>query len=254
MIPYYPQPVVEIAGVKFYAFGALVAMALLSGCWIFLRRVRRQGLDPQFARVFILAVAGVGYFASYLLKIVIFMPLKLLNAPLAAFSAVLGIYSFGGLAGGLAVAVWLMRRYAISPNDRWRYLDNLAFAFTCGWIFGRTGCSLSHDHIGIPATSLLAVRFPGGPRYDLGLLELIFTVVLAVVFFLLDRRRRPAGLYLGLFFFTYGMFRIYRDTLEVPKQGLWGWSPDRLLAVACTLAGAVVLARLWRGPAMESTP
>jgi phosphatidylglycerol:prolipoprotein diacylglycerol transferase len=245
MIPYLPQPVLEIAGKKFYAFGALVAVALLVGCGVFLRRVHRQQLDPQFARLFIVAVAGVGYFASYALKMLIFAPLRLLSEPLAVVGAAPGIYSFGGLVGGLVTAAWLMHKYQISPQDRWRYLDNLAFAFTCGWIFGRAGCSLAHDHIGIPSSSALAVQFPGGPRYDLGLLEFIFTVSLAVLFFFLDRRRRPAGLFLGLFFITYGLFRIWRDTLEVPKAGLWGVSPDRLFAIACVLAGGIILAMLF---------
>ena len=36
---------------------------------------------------------------------------------------------------------------------------------------GRFGCALQHDHLGIPSTYFLAVRFPGGPRFDLGLLR-----------------------------------------------------------------------------------
>lgn len=246
MIPYYPQPVLEIAGTKFYAFGALVALALIVGCWVFLRRVRQQHLDSQFAKIFIVAVAGVGYFASYALKIIIFMPQRFFREPVASLNTGPGIYSFGGLVGGLLTAAWLMRRFQISPQDRWRYLDNLTFAFTCGWIFGRTGCSLAHDHVGILSNSPLAVRFPGGSRYDLGLLELIFTVLLAALFFFLDRQRRPAGLYFGLFFFTYGVFRIWRDTLEMDQPQLWGWSADGLFAVTCLLAGGFVLAMLYR--------
>jgi phosphatidylglycerol:prolipoprotein diacylglycerol transferase len=246
MIPYIPQPVLEIAGVKFYAFGALVGVALLVGCGVFLRRVRQQHLDPQFARLFIVSVAGVGYFASYALKMVVFAPLRLLSEPFAVVGAAPGIYSFGGLVGGLVTAAWLMRKYQITGQDRWRYLDNLAFAFTCGWIFGRAGCSLAHDHIGIPSGSPLAVQFPGGPRYDLGLLEFIFTLLLALLFFLLDRRSQPAGFFLGIFFLTYGLFRIWRDTLEIPKAGLWGASPDRLFAIACLLGGVTILTTLLR--------
>jgi phosphatidylglycerol:prolipoprotein diacylglycerol transferase len=225
LIPYYPEPVLEIFGLRFQAFGALVACALLSGSWIFMRRVRKQGLDAQFAKLFIVAVASIGYFASYALKAIFF------NTP--------GIYSFAGLVGGLLTAAWLMHRYRITAADRWRYLDNLAFAFTCGWIFGRAGCSLAHDHVGIPSNSILAVRFPGGPRYDLGLLELIFTVLLALVFFFLDRRRRPPGLFLGLFFLTYGIFRVWRDRLEAGHAA--APSADGLFAIACLVAGGWIL-------------
>ncbi|MBZ5609302.1 MAG: prolipoprotein diacylglyceryl transferase [Acidobacteriia bacterium] len=246
MFPYIAQPVLEIAGQRFYAFGALVALALLVGCWFFMRRARREHLDQRFARIFIVSVAAVAFFVSHALKVVIYAPMLLREKPWSVLDASQDMYSFGGLVGGVLTAAWLMHRYRVSPRDRWRYLDNLAFAFTVGWIFGRAGCSLSHDHIGVPSNSLLAVRFPGGSRYDLGLLELIFTGLLAAVFFRLDRRPRPPGLFLGLFFLTYGIFRVWRDQLEVDVHRFLGSSPDQLFAVVSVAAGALILVKLAR--------
>jgi phosphatidylglycerol:prolipoprotein diacylglycerol transferase len=246
LIPYLPQPVLEVAGLTFHAFGTMVALALLVGCWIFVQRARSQHLDLRFAKLFIVSVAGVGYFASHVINVIIFTPGKLVTEPLVVLNPAQGIYSFGGLVGGIVTATWLMRRNHIPLQDCWRYFDNLAFAFTFGWIFGRTGCALAHDHIGIRSNSLLAIAFPGGSRYDLGLLELIFTILLAALFVFLDRRPRPAGLFLGLFFFTYGLFRVLRHTLEVADQQFRGLSPDWLFAIGCVLAGGFILIMRFR--------
>ena len=227
MIPYIPQPHLDVAGIRFNAFGALVAAALLVGCRVFIVRARRQGLDAEFAKVFIVAVAGIGYLASHVFQALIFAPTDLWD-----------IYSFGGIAGGLAVAWFLMRKYRLTPLDRWKHADNLAYAFSVGWIFGRAGCALAHDHIGIRSASWLAVRFPDGPRLDLGLLELLFTLGLVALFVVLDRRPRPPGLFFGLFLALYGAFRLYRDPLEAARQG----PANQVFAALAAMAGIVVLA------------
>lgn len=246
MIPFIAQPVLQIAGVTFHAFGALVALALLVGCWVFVQRARRQHLDERFARVFIVCVAAIAFFVSHVLEVVIYAPRLLLDKPWTVLNVSHSIYSFGGLVGGIVTALWLIRHFHVPPQDRWRYLDNLAFAFTVGWIFGRAGCSLAHDHIGAASNSVLAVRFPGGPRYDLGLLELIFTCLLALLLWRMDRRPRPPGLFLGLFFLTYGIFRVWRDQLEVGGPRFWGSSPDQLFAFFSLAAGALILLKLTR--------
>ena len=69
-----------------------------------------------------------------------------------------------------------------------------ALGLSIGWIFGRTGCFTAHDHPGRHSTFFLAVQYPnGGPRHDLGLYELLFTIVLAAFLFLYNRKPRPPG-------------------------------------------------------------
>src|SRR5437764_737218 len=110
--------------------------------------------------------------------------------------------------------------------------DIMAFVFPFAWIFGRLGCALAHDHIGIPSDSFLAVRFPDGPRFDLGLLELLATIAIATIFAGLDRRRRPTGLYLALFFALYGPVRFALDALRTGDERYLGWTPGQFASVA----------------------
>jgi len=101
-------------------------------------------------------------------------------------------------------------------------------------MLGRLGCALAHDHRGLPSTGFFAIRFPGGPRYDLGLIEFLFLILLAVSFRVFDRRSRPAGFFFGLFCLVYGGFRVFLDTLHIQPLRFWDWG---LLA----LAGLIVM-------------
>jgi phosphatidylglycerol:prolipoprotein diacylglycerol transferase len=152
--------------------------------------------------------------------------------------------SFGGLLGGIAGALFVAWRGKLSKAQLLQFFDMMAFVFPFAWIFGRLGCALAHDHIGIPSTSALAVRFPEGPRFDLGLLELFATIAIAALFALLDRRPRPTGLYLGLFFALYGPVRFALDVLRTGDERYLGWTPGQYASIAACLSGIWLLAKI----------
>ena len=88
------------------------------------------------------------------------------------------------------------RRAGFTKAETFRFVDEVGFAFPFAWIFGRVACSLAHDPIGVSTTHWLGVRFPEGPRFDLGLLELLYTIILAALWLLLDGRRLLSGPFL----------------------------------------------------------
>ena len=89
-------------------------------------------------------------------------------------------------------------------------------------MIGRVGCALVHDHKGLFTHSWIAVRFPEGARFDLGLIECLFLAALSALFLWLDRRPRPVGFYFGLFWLCYGLFRVLLDTLHVQPWRFYG--------------------------------
>jgi phosphatidylglycerol:prolipoprotein diacylglycerol transferase len=112
---------------------------------------------------------------------------------------------------------------------RWRkkpflpHADAIMFGFPFGWMFGRTGCFLAHDHIGRRTDFPLAVNYPpgfffrgdpGGPRFDLGLNEVVWTALIAVVFWVLGRRARPPGFFVMLWCLLYAPARFVFDFLR----------------------------------------
>lgn len=180
---------------------------------------------------------------SWLGSIITDDPRGFLANPLILVEDWSGLSSFGGLLGGLCGAIGWSRLRGDSWRESFGWLDRLAWVFPFAWIFGRLGCVLAHDHRGIFTTSWLAFRYPEGPRYNLGLIELPFTVLLAALFFWLDRRRPRPGTYFGLLGVLYGFFRLWLDTLHAHPPRYFGWTEDQIGAVPAVLIGAAGL--LW---------
>jgi hypothetical protein len=76
---------------------------------------------------------------------------------------------------------------ARNSTDPWAYLNLYGFVVVVIWACVRAGCTLAHDHPGRLTTSWLGVRFPGGTRFDLGLLELLAALFVCALFILLKQ-------------------------------------------------------------------
>jgi phosphatidylglycerol---prolipoprotein diacylglyceryl transferase len=252
MLPYYPQPVFQLGPLSIHAFGALGALAVLVGYWIILLRARRFGipLEEMFQLTCSLYLCAlVGAFFS---KTIFADPQAFLADPGRVFRVGLGIRSVGGIAGGfLGGLLWCVFR-RLSMYETLRRLDVIAYAIPFGWMIGRLGCTLAHDHRGLASSSWIAVKFPEGPRYDLGLIEFLFLIGMVLAFHLLDRKPRPVGFYFGLYGVVYGAFRIWLDTLHIQPLRFYGGT----VAVVVGLAG---WAAMWafarsRTEQAEATP
>jgi phosphatidylglycerol:prolipoprotein diacylglycerol transferase len=125
-----------------------------------------------------------------------------------------GQSSFGGFAGALLGAYGFAKRYRLSILP---YADVIASALPTGWVLGRLGCSLVHDHPGRASELWLATAYPGGGRVDLGFWEMAMTFPLAAAFLLLRRRPRPPGFYLAVLALAYAPIRCGLDFLRATE-------------------------------------
>jgi len=216
MLPYFPQPVIAIGGWNIHAFSVTMASAILVGRGVVLRRARRLGIGYE-------AIATLG-----------------LCALLAGFAGALaeplfhwrtGLTALGGAIAALLATVVFCRLRGYSYLRALCMLDVLAFAGTLAAALGRLGCALAHEHPGLPSTSWLAVRFPGGPRFDLGLIEFLFLLALCAAFCWLDRRPRPPGFFLFTGMIAYSAFRILCAGIELDPHSA-GWILVCLAGVA----------------------
>ncbi|MEO6575989.1 MAG: prolipoprotein diacylglyceryl transferase family protein, partial [Polyangiaceae bacterium] len=156
---------------------------------------------------------------------------------------------------------WFVRREKAQPILP--FADLLLSVFPVAWIFGRSGCASVHDHPGARAAadSMFAVAYPDRtpnftglvqlihgnyPRYDLGLLELMFTVVLAGCIALTWHRRLPMGTYVVVACLSYAPVRFAMDYLRItdgeaadPRYG--GLTPAQWCCFALFLYGLGVL-------------
>lgn len=251
MFPYIEHPTFQLGPISLHAFGLLVGTAVLVGSWLVLGRSNRKGLDPDRTSLLLLWMLGIAFLGSHLEHLAFLRPSPLLRPstfldnPLLWLNLWDGMSSFGGIIGGVLGAVWYMKRSRWSRGEIWTFLDVVAFSFPFAWSIARFGCYLAHDHPGIPTTSWLAVRYPSGPRYDLGLIDFFFSVILSGFFLALDRRSRPSGFYLATFMLLYGPARLLLDNLRVEER-FAGLTAGQFGAVAALCVGIVAFRKVLR--------
>ncbi len=289
MIPYIHVPDLKIGPMTLHPFGLLVATGVVLGTYLATRRARQRGLDLDKLNSFITWMLVAGFLGGHMLDQIFYHPHELVKRPWSLFLLYEGLSSFGGFTGAIIGAVlwkyfesvtWLripVLGFTI-PKYRKRqvampilpFADLILSVFPVAWIFGRSGCSVVHDHPGMKADpgTLLAVAFPDRntlyslqkatgielvngtyPQFDLGLLEMMFTVVLAAFLALTWSRKLPTGTYVAVCALAYAPVRFAMDFLRVrdleqadPRYG--ALTPAQWLCVALFVLGLVMVRKV----------
>ena len=222
-------------------FGILLATGVLFGGWLVRKYAERNGLDEEDMRWLVIRVTVWGFIGSFVLNTVFYEWGAFARDPWDVTKK-LGISSYGAaVAGAIAFLVYTH----IRKLDRRRWSDLAAWGAAGGWLFGRLGCALVHDHVGARSDFPLAVAFPGDPdgpgkalgsfpfdrtatetiqAHDLGLYEFFLWCVLLVALVLLERwkGRRP-GFLMGFMAFAYSiprfLFEFLRPEITDPRYG-----------------------------------
>jgi phosphatidylglycerol---prolipoprotein diacylglyceryl transferase len=210
-------------------FGTLVALGVYLGSIVATRHARQRGLDMKKMGEYIFWVVAAGFVGGHMLDAIFYHPARVAREPLYLFKLWDGLSSYGGFTGAIIGAFsWrLYRRERLMP-----YSECINSAFPLAWVFGRTGCTVVHDHPGRLSDAWFAVRYPMGEGYigrlDLGLYEMVLSIPLAVTFLVLWRRKlyRPLGFYTGWMCVAYAPVRFFLDFLrEQERSGVLGGDP-----------------------------
>jgi phosphatidylglycerol:prolipoprotein diacylglycerol transferase len=253
MFPYIDTSGWHVGSLPVRPFGALLAVAIAAGYLMAARRAKTWGIPRARLDEMCLWMIAGGFLGGHLLRI-LYLPHpidSILRNPLLLIEIFNGIASFGSFLGGLLGALAFLFRHKIRARESLEYFDAIGFGLPFGWMIGRIGCALIHDHPGLRTTSWLGVRFPGGARYDLGLLEALFLGCVAILFLALLRSRWAAGFFFGLFFAIYGPFRLWLDTLHVDPVRYFGWTVDQYSGMAALAGGALMLIFIYRGQSLR---
>jgi phosphatidylglycerol:prolipoprotein diacylglycerol transferase len=243
VFPYIEPRIWRVGPFEVTLFQLTALLAVIVGWEIVQRRALRKGWTRDEVVPLTVWTTLLGGIGSHVLDVALYQPDAVRARPLLLLEVWGSMSSYGGLLGGVGGGVLVARLRGLSWARVLDYFDIVAFAFAFSWIFGRTGCAVTHDHVGIFTDSILAVKFPGGARYDLGLLELLWTFVMVAAFLWADRRPRPPGFFIGFFFALYGPVRFLLDTLRVGDERYWGWTPGQYLSLAGALLGVWMLTR-----------
>ncbi|MEZ5356056.1 MAG: prolipoprotein diacylglyceryl transferase [Bryobacteraceae bacterium] len=241
-LPYIEPGPFSIGPLRLTPFMSLMGTGLLTGHLMLRRRARLTGLDPDRAAAMNLAMIAAGFLVSPMFKF-LYNPqvLRHLDPRTIFTGGYLALSSFGGILGAIAGAAAFLRWQRLSLRDALAYLNAAAYAFPFGWIFGRSGCAVVHDHPGIRSTSPLAVAYPDGPRLDLGLLEVFFMALLIVVLLVAGSRLSRDWPLFGVLLLVYGSFRIALDRLHVDPPLYFAVSVDQWAGMFLVVASFAAL-------------
>lgn len=289
MIPYIHVPDLKLGPLTLHPFGLLVATGVILGTYLATRRARQRGLDLDKLNSFITWMLVAGFLGGHMLDQIFYHPHELVKRPWSLFLLYEGLSSFGGFAGALiGIVLWkyfegvpwarvpffgftipkFRRREVTMPILP--FADLILSVFPVAWVFGRSGCSVVHDHPGMRAEpgTLLAVAFPDRntilslqkvtsiqlvhgnyPQFDLGLLELMFTVILATMLALTWSKKLPTGTYVAVTALAYAPVRFAMDFLRVrdvdqadPRYG--AFTPAQWMCIALFVFGLVMVRRV----------
>lgn len=239
-------PLGKLIGIEWlniHGFGVMVAIGLWLGGNMAARKARRDGLDPKIISEIVgWIVVGI-FVGGHLGHLLFYEPKAFLRDPLVIFKVWDGLSSFGGFIACTLIVVWLIK----SKNDVIRrenkqrmeageplrpllptlgYGDCLLYGTTLGWLLGRFGCFLAHDHPGVMTNFALAVygicppqhtplcQSVGVACHNLGLYESMWGGVMTLLFVALDKQPRRPGFFMGVYVLIYGPMRFLLDFLR----------------------------------------
>jgi len=245
MIPYIDFTLFHIGSWPIALFGPLVATGVLIGDRITVREGAKRGLDPRDIRYLNARMVIGGFIMAHLVSVIFYFPERIKENPLVLLNIWSGLSSFGGFLGAAITYLYLSRKEKIPALP---YADAVALGLAVGWIFGRLGCTTAHDHPGQHTNFFLAVRYPDGPRHDLGLYEFLFTIGLTLILFRYAKKPRPAGRLIGLFATLYAPVRFGLDFLRAtdvhrPDERYLALTPAQWACLAAFGVGVWLLRR-----------
>ncbi|MEM6787601.1 MAG: prolipoprotein diacylglyceryl transferase family protein [Myxococcota bacterium] len=251
-------------------FGTLVAIGVYVGSWVTMNRARQRRIDVQKMSDFIFWVVVAGFVISHVFDALTYHPETVKRDPLYLLKVWDGLSSYGGFLGATigAIAWRAYRKEKITEM-----VDVTVSAFPIAWIFGRTGCSVVHDHPGALSNAWFAVKYPPqylqegfDGRFDLGLIEMVLTIPLAIACTVLWHRKvyRPNGFYVALCLVAYAPVRFFLDFLRVePGDTIFrgatdhryaGLTPAQWMSFLALVVGVVYLRKIWGAEYVPNAP
>lgn len=243
-------------------FGILVATGVVLGTKLAEWYAKRLDIDPHILSDFATHVVFIGFVFAILLNAVFYETddlLRFFEDPSNNLKW-MGLSSYGGFVGAM-VGIWVWRKRRRMPS--WALADAVGFAFPLGWVFGRSGCFVVHDHPGAESDFFLAVENynnSGVARHDLGFYEVIYAAVVMVIFLLILRKfpkeKRPMGLWVGLMPLLYTPGRFMLDFLRIEDQAgadvrFSGLTPAQYASMGMFVMAVGLLVHAFKNPAWD---
>jgi phosphatidylglycerol:prolipoprotein diacylglycerol transferase len=248
-------------------FGVMLAIGVLVGSSMARRYLDKLKMDDETLRWLGIRILIWGFIACHIINTLTYEPGRLLSDPLLLIKVWDGISSYGGVIGALIAFYFLTRKF--DKMNKLRWLDMLNHGVVPGYFFGRVGCAIVHDHIGIPTKFPLAINFdymngycwPGdckpinyggmlieGGHHDLGLYEVpILGLIWLTILLLMLWKNRPDGLATALIGVMYSIPRFFLEPLRLESNDprYLGLTPAQYMSIVIFGLSAYVLYKIF---------
>jgi phosphatidylglycerol---prolipoprotein diacylglyceryl transferase len=257
-IPWFKLEGITIPGTQIglQPFGVLVAIGVLAGMRLSEWHGERVGLRKEVVSDLATHVVIIGFILGHVFDMVLYYPEKIAEKPWELLMIWTSLSSYGGFFGAVVGGFYWRwkRKLPLFP-----VLDQIAFGLPLGWLFGRLGCFVVHDHPGSITDFPLAVdnfAYNGvvGPRHDLGFYEVLWSAVVVPLFLWLDRKPRPYGFYLGWICVLYAPVRFGLDFLREADRTYDGLTPGHYSSVVTLGLGVWCFYLTYRRPVKSLPP
>ena len=183
MLPWFQYTTIHVGSIPIQVWGFFVAMGMMLSIIILQREAKKQSMNAEPLLDLALKMIIYGVIFSRLFHIFFYEPAYFVSNPFEIFAIWHGgLSSFGGLFGAFITFVIAVKKGKIKRDELPMYGNMLSFAALFGWIIGRVGCVMIHDHLGKESNSFLAfkkslthcseipkdlVRFPIAPDFTI---------------------------------------------------------------------------------------
>jgi phosphatidylglycerol:prolipoprotein diacylglycerol transferase len=237
-------------------YGVLVATGVLVGLWISVRNSAKQGIKPENAWDFGIAVVLAGIVGSKILYVILeWQTGNTVGQNLRDVFSLDTLQSGGVFSGGLvaafAVAWWFLRKRRMPALAT---CDAFAPGLAMGHAIGRLGCFAAGCCYGKPTDHWWGVTFKNllpTPLYDALVprepTQLFESAAELIIFFILTwmfKRKKFDGQVFGAYLFLYGIARFFLEFIrDDPGRGsVFGGvlSGTQLIAIGLVLTGGLI--------------
>lgn len=224
MIPYISWHTVMLGPIPLQVWGMFVALGALVAVLLARCAAKKRGVSPDAITDIVTWMLIAGFVGARIGHVFLYNPQPFLIDPLEFFRIWHGgLSSLGGFVGAIATLAILVKKNRL---DTFLVMDTLAEGFPLGWAIGRIGCFLIHDHPGTLSHSLLAVQYPGGSRWDLGLIEALTGLIVETLLLLSLRFFPRPGVPSAVVITSYLFIRFWTDFLraiDLPGSDVRYW-------------------------------
>lgn len=243
----------SIGPIKIYSYGLFMALAFLSGSFVFFRRAKEAAFEEEkiFDSIIWTVLFGLlGARICYLLFNFAdfgFNPLKWFWLTRYA-----GLSFHGGLLGGILGLFFFTKR---EKWDFWQISDMVVFGLALGQVIGRIGCFFNGCCFGIETDLPWGVVFVGleGKRHPTQIYEALFVLLIFFLLLKLERRYRLFSWYQGksdkaapgflslVYLIFYNLGRIFLENLRGDSLYWKGIRSTQLISFLIFLVALVTL-------------